>query len=61
MNFLLSKYDKIKMLLIVIEALCASVGGALVISEGHPLTSVSLIALAAAAGKLNNYLDKKQV
>jgi hypothetical protein len=61
MNILsLSKIEKLKLIGLVIKSITAIVGGSLILAEGHPYISVSILALGGAANETVSFIKEKE-
>jgi len=57
---LLSSYDKLKLLGLIIKAISGVVGGSLILSEAKPYLTLAILALGAAANEVVSFLKDKE-
>jgi len=56
----LSRIEKLKLIGLVIKSTTAIVGGSLILAEGHPYISVSILALGGAANEVVSFIKEKE-
>jgi len=57
---LLSSYDKLKLVGLIIKAISGVVGGSLILSEAKPYLTLAILALGAAANEVVSFLKDKE-
>jgi hypothetical protein len=56
----LSKIEKLKLIGLIIKSITAIVGGSLILAEGHPYISISILALGGAANEIVSFIKEKE-
>ena len=56
----LSRIEKLKLIGLIIKSITAIVGGSLILVEGHPYISVSILALGGAANEIVSFIKEKE-
>lgn len=56
----LSRIEKLKLIGLIIKSITAIVGGSLILAEGHPYISVSILALGGAANEIVSFIKEKE-
>jgi len=60
MNAILSKYDKFKLIGLIIKAITGVIGGSLVLTEKHPYITLVVLAIGAGANEWVSFIKDKE-
>lgn len=58
--FGLSKIEKLKLIGLCVKSATAVVGGSLILMEGHPYLSVSILALGGVANEVVSFIKERE-
>lgn len=58
--FSLSKIEKLKLIGLCIKGATGIIGGSLIIVEGHPYLSLTVLALGAVANEVVSFIKEKE-
>lgn len=56
----LSKIEKLKLIGQCVKAATAIIGGSLILSEGHPYWSISILALGGVANEILSFIKERE-
>lgn len=56
----ISKIEKLKLIGLCIKAATAIVGGSLILTEGHPYWSITMLAIGAVANEVVSFIKEKE-
>jgi hypothetical protein len=59
-EFILSKLDKLKLVGLCIKSVTAVIGGSLILTEGHPYTTLCVLAVGAIANEVVSFIKEKE-
>lgn len=57
---LLTKYDKLKLWGMIIKSVSGVAGGSLILAEGHPYLTLTILGVGAASNEFVNFLKDKE-
>lgn len=57
--FKLTKLDKFKLAALIVKAITGVAGGSLVLTEGHPYITLTVLGLGAGANEFIMFLEKR--
>jgi hypothetical protein len=58
--FTLTKIERLKLVGLCIKAATGIVGGSLILSEGHPYWSISILAIGGVANEIVSFIKEKE-
>ena len=58
--FTLSKIEKLKLIGLCIKGATGIIGGSLILVEGHPYLSISILALGGVANEVVSFIKEKE-
>jgi len=58
--FSMTKLEKLKLIGLSIKSATAIVGGSLILVEGHPYLSISILALGGVANEVVSFIKEKE-
>jgi len=56
----INKIEKLKLIGLCIKAATGIVGGSLILTEGHPYTAITILAIGAVANEVVSFIKEKE-
>ena len=56
----INKIEKLKLIGLCVKAITAVIGGSLILVEGHPYLSITILAIGAAANEVVSFIKEKE-